>query len=245
MYTICMNDLPVAYAETEQKAREARAYIQRIWDLITEVDGKRRVFIHTHQVPMVETIEDFHNIFLQKDGGSYQYVLNLLSSIADSKPNPMVSTLKNEEAVEIFKKFRKTYPEIDEFIKRYRGEPEPINYWDVARTYMVRSKCKKRQYGCVIVRADGVVASMGCNSSRVPCVTCVRENVEHSSGDYAGCPAIHAKQMALMKAGAHNLKGAKLYLVSNDGLNVNCCPACQNIMNWYGVTQVIEPITHG
>jgi len=118
---------------------------------------------------------------------------------------------------------------------------EELNYWAKAEKYLDHSNCLKRQYGCVIVK-DGIIISSGFNSSRVPCVTCIRENVEHSSGDYAGCPAIHAEQMALMKAGSHNLKGAKLYLVSNDGLNVTCCPTCQNIMDWYRVVQMHEPL---
>ena len=252
MFVICMNDYPVATAETEQKASKARAYIQRIYDMLCIASSQygSKIYIHIHEVPEISTVEDYHNVFIKSGGGQYQHILNNLMHRVSYPLTSTVPILNAEEATDLFKNFRKTYPTIDEFIKRTQAEgwsvsskeeiKEDINYWNVARSYMVRSNCLKRQYGCVIVRADGVVASMGCNKSRVPCTTCARENVDHNSGDYAGCPAIHAEQMALMKASAHNLKGAKLYLVSNDNLNVTCCPTCQNIMNWYGVTQVTE-----
>jgi len=121
MHVICMNDFPVAVAETEQKAAEARAYIQRTWDLVEKVDGGRKVYIRVREVPTVETVEDFHNVFLQKGGSDYQYILNLLTAVADGKPNSMASILQNEDAVQMFKNFQKTYPAIDGLIKKYNS----------------------------------------------------------------------------------------------------------------------------
>lgn len=113
-------------------------------------------------------------------------------------------------------------------------------YFSLARDYLVSSNCLKRKYACVIVK-DGIVISAGFNASAVGCKSCARLNVEHNSGTYSECPAIHAEQMAMIiNKYDRGLRGAKLYLVSSDGQHVTSCPACRNMMNYFGITLMTE-----
>lgn len=251
-FVICMNDYPVATAETEQKANEARAYIQRIYDMIyvASTHGSK-VYIHVHEVPEISGIEGYHDVFTKSGGRQYQHILNNLMHRVSYPLASTVPILNAEEATELFKNFRKTYPAIDDFIKRTQDEgwsvrpkeevKEEPNYWAKAEKYLDHSNCLKRKYGCVIVK-DGVVISSGFNKSRVPCTSCAREGTPHNTGTYEECHAIHAEQMALLKAPLRDLQGAKLYLVCNEDDSPTPCPTCQKLMDYCGVTLAVEPL---
>ncbi len=79
-------------------------------------------------------------------------------------------------------------------------------YMTIAQAVSQRSTCLKRRYGAVIVKNDEIIAT-GYNGSprgTANCCdiheVCPRANVAHNSGNYAGCPAVHAEQNAIISA---------------------------------------------
>jgi len=114
----------------------------------------------------------------------------------------------------------------------------PVNYFDEARKLLPLSNCLKRHYACVIVRGDHIVAN-GYNTSLKTCSTCARMDIEHNTGSYDDCPAMHAEAMALVKA-RDDLEGSELYLVCSDEDDPIPCPTCQKMLEFAGVTQVRE-----
>jgi len=128
---------------------------------------------------------------------------------------------------------------LDEFFNEHFREVEYPSLWEVARLLLPLSRCKKRQYACVIAN-DGVIIATGYNQSLTACTTCVRMNVEHNTGSYDDCPAVHAEASALINAPQELLQGAELYLVCADEVNPIPCPTCQKLLDWAGVKRVRE-----
>jgi len=242
-FVICMNDYPVATADTEQVASEARAYIQRIYDLVCMASSQygSKVYIHIHEVPGISTIEDYHDAFIKSGGWQYQHILNNLMHRVEYPLTSTVPILNPEEAVELFKNFRKTYPAIDDFIKRTQDvgwsvKPKDLNYWDKARQLLPKSNCIKG-HACIIVNSARIIVSSGYAAGPVTCSPCTRLDVEHNSGDYSECNTIHAEQMAIMRGQFSNLiKGTQMYLVNHLGEPSTPCPTCQKMMDYCGVT---------
>ena len=114
-----------------------------------------------------------------------------------------------------------------------------INYFDEARKLLPLSNCLKRHYACVIV-SEGNIIAKGWNESPEACTTCARLDIEHNTGSYEDCPAIHAEAMAMIKARENSLEGAELYLVCADEVDPIPCPTCQKLLDWAGVKQMRE-----
>ncbi len=117
-------------------------------------------------------------------------------------------------------------------------------YMTIAQAVSQRSTCLKRRYGAVIVKNDEIIAT-GYNSSprgTANCCdiheVCPRTNVAHNSGNYAGCPAVHAEQNAIISASRNDMIGATIYLAGFEYVPetgawvsiVNCEP-CPSLMN--------------
>ena len=114
-----------------------------------------------------------------------------------------------------------------------------LNYFDEARKLLPLSNCLKRHYACVIV-SEGNIIAKGWNESPEACTTCARLDIEHNTGSYEDCPAIHAEAMAMIKARENSLEGAELYLVCADEVDPIPCPTCQKLLDWAGVKQMRE-----
>lgn len=128
-------------------------------------------------------------------------------------------------------------------------------YMTIAQAVSQRSTCLKRHYGAVIVKDDEIIATGYNGSARGTdnCCdihsVCPRANIPHNSGNYAGCPAIHAEQNAIISASRHDMIGATIYLAgferlpnSDDWVSITTCepcPICSNMIANAGITTII------
>lgn len=125
---ICMNDYPIAIADTEEEANEAKEFLQKLWKII---DAEKpysftvgALFIHTHKVPLVSNRKDYYELFLDNHGGKYQYILNSMHTALDPEKAKDIIKDGYDETWELFQKFLKTYPEVENFIKwNKEGKP--------------------------------------------------------------------------------------------------------------------------
>ena len=65
-------------------------------------------------------------------------------------------------------------------------------------------------------------------------------DIEHNTGSYDDCLAVHAEVSVLIRARESSLRGSELYLVCADEVDHIPCPACQKLLDWAGVKQVRE-----
>lgn len=128
-------------------------------------------------------------------------------------------------------------------------------YMTIAQAVSQRSTCLKRRYGAVIVKNDEIIAT-GYNGSprgTANCCdiheVCPRANVAHNSGNYAGCPAVHAEQNALLSASRHDMIGATIYLAGFERMpdsdrwvsikDCTPCPICSNMIANAGIDTIV------
>lgn len=121
-------------------------------------------------------------------------------------------------------------------------------YLGIALAVSKRSTCLKRKYGAVIVKDDEIIAT-GYNGSprgEKNCCEigfCKRLNVEHNSGDYSDCHAVHAEQNAMLSAARRDMIGATLYLAGYDKdgqiiTDATPCPICARMIKNAGIENV-------
>lgn len=121
-------------------------------------------------------------------------------------------------------------------------------YLDIARAVAKRSTCIRRQYGCVIVKNDEIIATGYNGSPRGEencCDTggCWREehNVPHGER-YEACRSVHAEQNAIISASRSELIGSTMYLVGfEDGKSIEAipCDICRRLIQNAGIKEVI------
>ena len=136
-------------------------------------------------------------------------------------------------------------------------------YLKIAKTVASRSTCLKRQYGCVIVNNDEIIAT-GYNGSprgeRNCCDIgiCKRLNEPNNSGKYDECQSVHAEQNALISASRKDMLGATLYLYGQEirkeqltsssnfrmyqalEIEANPCPICRRMIKNAGIKKIIN-----
>lgn len=94
-------------------------------------------------------------------------------------------------------------------------------YLKIAKTVSSRSTCLKRQYGCVIVNNDEIIAT-GYNGSprgEDNCCDrgfCLRMDEPNNSGKYDECHSVHAEQNAMISASRKDMIGATMYLYGQE-----------------------------
>lgn len=125
-----------------------------------------------------------------------------------------------------------------------------LYYLNIAKAVSLRSTCLRRNYGCVIVKNDEIIAT-GYNGSprgEANCCDihseCPRKNKAHNSGDYSDCPAVHAEQNALISASRQNLLDSTVYLYGQDAetnteITAEPCPICQRLLKNAGIKTLI------
>lgn len=135
-------------------------------------------------------------------------------------------------------------------------------YLNIAKAVSMRSTCLKRQYGCVIVKNDEIIAT-GYNGSprgEVNCCDvgeCKRMHVEHNSGDYSDCHSVHAEQNAIISASRKDMIGAYAYLYGTEereeqvteaspfvtkmkvAIEAKPCPICERMLKNAGVKLIV------
>ena len=129
-------------------------------------------------------------------------------------------------------------------------------YVNIAQSVSARSTCLKRQYGCVIVKDDEIIATgyNGAARGEPNCCDvyeiCPRLNAAHNSGNYGDCAAVHAEQNAMLSASRSRMLGATLYLAGKEykeGIGfvemTECtpCPICERMIRNAGITRVVGP----
>lgn len=122
-------------------------------------------------------------------------------------------------------------------------------YLNIARAVLKRSTCLKRKYGAVIVKNDEIIATGYNGSARgeqncCDIGICNRINVEHNSGNYSDCPAVHAEQNAIISTSRNEMIGASLYLAcedvnGNEIVDISPCPICDRMIKNSGIKEVI------
>ena len=120
-------------------------------------------------------------------------------------------------------------------------------YLNIAKSVSMRSSCLKRQYGCVIVNNQEIIAT-GYNGSprgELNCCDigyCKRLHEPHNSGNYDTCKSVHAEQNALISASRSEMIGATLYLWGEENgksIEAEMCPICERMMKNAGIRYAI------
>ncbi len=126
-------------------------------------------------------------------------------------------------------------------------------YIDIAKAVSFRSSCLKRQYGCVIVNNQEIIAT-GYNGSprgEVNCCDmgyCKRLHEPHNSGCYDSCNSVHAEQNAFLSARRTDMIGGTLYLYGEEnGKLIDCemCPICKRMAKNAGIKYVVYSTADG
>jgi len=95
-------------------------------------------------------------------------------------------------------------------------------YLDIAETVLIRSTCRRRRYGAIIVLNDEIIATgyNGAPRGRKNCLdrgVCMREELNIPSGErYELCRSVHAEANAIISAARRDMIGATLYLSGRD-----------------------------
>jgi len=95
-------------------------------------------------------------------------------------------------------------------------------YLDIADTVRMRSTCKRRRYGAIIVSSDEIIATgyNGAPRGRRNCLDrgkCMRDELEIPHGErYELCRSVHAEANAIISAARRDMIGATLYLTGRE-----------------------------
>jgi len=95
-------------------------------------------------------------------------------------------------------------------------------YLDIAETVLIRSTCRRRVYGAIIVLNDEIIATgyNGAPRGRTNCLdrgVCMRDELNIPSGErYELCRSVHAEANAIISAARRDMIGATLYLSGKD-----------------------------
>lgn len=226
------------------------------WDIIPDAEHIERVTEIAEQQGFDETFDDFAAARLAKEDG-----VKLIDDIDGIYRNFYIDSIKNRR---IIKDYMDAHPaqvgyelmgirNTAMFSPNRPGKKE--YYLEIARMVSKRSTCLKRHYGAVIVKDDEIIATgyNGAPRGEENCCDkgiCPRMNVEHNSGNYADCPAVHAEQNAIISAPRRDLIGATLYLCGEEIdpetgnvrtiTSANPCPICERIIKNAGISYVIS-----
>jgi len=96
-----------------------------------------------------------------------------------------------------------------------------INYYlDIAETISERGTCNRKNYGCIIVKNDEIIATgyTGAPRGRKNCIDlgyCVKKKTlpDTRHGGYDACRSVHAEQNAMLSAPRRDMIDASLFLV--------------------------------
>ena len=126
-------------------------------------------------------------------------------------------------------------------------------YLNIAKEVCKRSTCLKRHYGAVIVNNDEIISTgyNGAPRGEENCCdrgNCPRMDVEHNSGNYNNCCAIHAEMNAIISASRKEMINGTLYLygedvIGNDTFTIEDprpCPICEKLIKNAGIALVIN-----
>ncbi len=131
-----------------------------------------------------------------------------------------------------------------------------INYYlDIAETVAERSTCLLKNYGCIIVKNDEIIATgyNGAPRGRKNCIDlgyCSKKKMfpEIHHGGYDACRSVHAEQNAMISTSRDKMIGSSLYLVgvkkdSNEyEKGASPCQMCRKLIINAGIDTVYTRI---
>ena len=95
-------------------------------------------------------------------------------------------------------------------------------YLDIAETVLIRSTCRRRRFGAIIVLNDEIIATgyNGAPRGRQNCLDrgkCMRDELSVPRGErYELCRSVHAEANAIISAARRDMIGSTLYLTGYD-----------------------------
>lgn len=129
---------------------------------------------------------------------------------------------------------------------------EKNNYYlDIAESIASRGTCLRRNYGCIIVKNDEIIATgySGAPRGRKNCNEinyCYREKLNVPRGQmYEKCRSVHAEMNAIISAPRKDMIDSSLYIVGKtyeDNTlveNANSCSICKRLIINAGIEKVI------
>jgi len=129
---------------------------------------------------------------------------------------------------------------------------DKVNYYlDIAETVLIRSTCRRRRYGAIIVLNDEIIATgyNGAPRGRKNCLDrgkCMRDELGIPSGErYELCRSVHAEANAIISAARRDMIGGTLYLSGRNAktgelLNDSVpCSMCRKLIINAGIIKTI------
>jgi dCMP deaminase len=130
-------------------------------------------------------------------------------------------------------------------------------YLDIAETVLIRSTCRRRNYGAIIVLNDEIIATgyNGTPRGRKNCLdraVCMRDELEIPHGErYELCRSVHAEANAIISAARRDMIGATLYLSGIDAVTGELlddtmpCSMCRRLIINSGIEKTVCRIRGG
>ena len=124
-------------------------------------------------------------------------------------------------------------------------------YLDIAETVFIRSTCRRRKYGAIIVLNDEIIATgyNGAPRGRKNCLdrgVCMRDELEIPHGErYELCRSVHAETNAIISAARREMLGATLFLAGREYPHgriledTTPCAMCRRQIINAGITKII------
>lgn len=129
---------------------------------------------------------------------------------------------------------------------------DKINYYlNIAEAVSERGTCLRKNFGCIIVKNDEIIATgyTGAPRGRKNCFDldfCARQKLNIKSGEkYELCRSVHAEQNAIISAARKDIIGATLYMVGRDAKTgelldyIDSCSMCKRVVINAGIERVI------
>jgi len=130
-------------------------------------------------------------------------------------------------------------------------------YLDIAETVLIRSTCRRRRYGAIIVLNDEIIATgyNGAPRGRKNCLdrrVCMRDELGIPSGErYELCRSVHAEANAIISAARRDMIGSTLYLSGRDTKTDELlddtipCSMCRRLIINAGIVKTICRVVGG
>jgi len=124
-------------------------------------------------------------------------------------------------------------------------------YLDIAETVALRSTCRRKRYGAIIVRNDEIIATgyNGAPRGRKNCLdrdVCMRDELDIPSGErYELCRSVHAEANAIISAARRDMIGSTLYMAGIDAKtgelldDTNSCSMCRRLIINSGIETTV------
>jgi len=124
-------------------------------------------------------------------------------------------------------------------------------YLDIAETVLLRSTCRRRRYGAIIVLNDEIIATgyNGAPRGRKNCLdraVCMRDELGIPSGErYELCRSVHAEANAIISAARRDMMGSTLYMSGIDAKTgelldeTSSCSMCRRLIINAGIEKTV------